>query len=456
MDFLSNSPGGNYVFQKMPYQEQAGRAAAVLGQADAVLIGAGAGLSAAAGLVYDGRRFEDNFGEFIAKYGRAAMRDMYSAGFYPFPTQEERWGYWSKHSCVNRIELEALPLYRLLYDMVGEMEHFVLTTNVDHQFWKAGFAGKDIFAPQGDYGLIQCARGCHLKTYDAAELFVRMDKARRDCAVPSQMVPRCPVCNGPMTMNLRCDRYFVEDEHWNQAAERFGTFLKQAAGKRLVLLELGVGFNTPAIIRFPFEKMMREHENWRLVRLNLDQAMVPERLGNRAIGINGDITKSLSEIAARTAQARRRVYLICAMRKEMPQYGDVLIPEDGPEQKDLLRSLMNARPPIPAQPGFLDAQDAYLSEEIKRRGIVDCRLLADCYQSCLELAVEHDVHSIALCCISTGVFRFPRDKAAEIAVETVTRFLKQNPSIDKVVFNVFTDKDRMIYQRLLEKDYFKI
>ena len=272
MQFLSGTPARDYVYQETPYEEQVRRAAGLLNRADAVLIGAGAGLSTAAGLVYGGRRFTENFGEFIERYGPAAMRDMYAAGFYPFPTEEERWGYWSRHAYVNRIEPQALPLYLKVFEMVCGREHFVLTTNVDHQFRKAGFEDEDIFATQGDYGLIQCAKACHGKTYD--------------CRIPSGMVPRCPVCKGPMAMNLRCDGYFVEDGHWHQAAGRYGDFLNRAVGRRLVLLELGVGFNTPAIIRFPFEKMMGENREWSLIRLNLDEAAVPESLGYRAVGIN--------------------------------------------------------------------------------------------------------------------------------------------------------------------------
>lgn len=300
MRFLSNAPAGDYINQKTPYSEQIHLAVSMLDRVEAVLIGAGAGLSTAAGLVYGGRRFTDNFGEFIDKYGKEAMRDMYAAGFYPFSTQEERWGYWSKHSYINRIEPEALPLYRRVFELVGNKKHFVLTTNVDHQFRKAGFLDENLFATQGDYGKIQCVRACHPKTYDATALFKQMNRERSNCAVPSRLVPRCPVCGGPMVMNLRCDRYFVEDDHWNQAAGRYGAFLEWAAGRRLLLLELGVGFNTPAIIRFPFEKMMGENENWRLVRLNLTEAMIPESLQNRAVGINADIAVSLADILAGT------------------------------------------------------------------------------------------------------------------------------------------------------------
>lgn len=297
--FLSGMPARDYVFQQMPYEEQIKRAADMVKEADAVLIGAGAGLSTASGLNYGGKRFNDNFGEFIDKYGSLYMKDMYSAGFYPFPTEEAKWGYWSKHSYINRIEPEGLPLYKKVYEMIKDKEHFVLTTNVDHQFFKAGFAVEDIFATQGDYGLIQCEKGCHNKTYNAINMFKQMNQARKDCLVPSYMVPKCPVCGGTMAMNLRCDQHFVEDEQWHEAAKRYGAFLENSTGKKVVLLELGVGFNTPTIIRFPFEKMMREYKEWTFVRLNIDEAVIPEGLGNRCIGINEDMVKSISDIASR-------------------------------------------------------------------------------------------------------------------------------------------------------------
>ena len=294
--FLNGVPARDYVFQSAPYEQQIREAAQLLERAEAVLIGAGAGLSTAAGLNYGGKRFTDNFREFIEKYGSAYMTDMYSAGFYPFPSEEAKWGYWSKHAWLNRVEPPAMPLYQTVFELVKEKPHFVLTTNVDHQFWKAGFADENIFATQGDYGEIQCARGCHDKVYDGTGLFHRMNLARKDCLVPTELVPRCPVCGGKMAMHLRCDQYFVEDEHWNEAAARYGAFLKEHKTDKVVLLELGVGFNTPTIIRFPFEQMVRENRDWALIRLNLDEAVVPESFGSRAVGINDDIARSLEDI----------------------------------------------------------------------------------------------------------------------------------------------------------------
>ncbi len=292
-EFLSGVPAQDYVFQEVPYGEQVREAAHLIKEANYILLGGGAGLSAAAGLTYGGKRFTDYFPEFIEKYG---MTDMYSAGFYPFPSEEARWGYWSKHVYVNRMEPEALPLYQTLYELVKEKQYFVLTTNVDHQFYKAGFGEDRIFATQGDYGYIQCLRGCHNKVYDNTKMINQMNQARRDCVIPSYMVPKCPVCGGPMTMNLRCDRYFVEDEAWHEAEKNFGVFLNQCKNEKTVLMELGVGFNTPTIIRFPFENLVREHKNISLIRCNLDEAVVPESIGNRGLGINADIAQSIEDV----------------------------------------------------------------------------------------------------------------------------------------------------------------
>ncbi len=295
-DFLYGIPADDYIFQHDAYEDQIKRSAELISQSDAVLIGAGAGASTAAGIRYDGKRFTDNFAEFIEKYGRQSMTDMYAAGFYPYPSEEAKWGYWSKHALMNRFDPPALPLYTQLYEIVKDRDYFVLTTNVDHQFYKSGFESERIFAPQGDYGKIQCQRGCHPKTYDAEALFRKMDAARRDCLIPSELVPKCPVCGGRMAMNLRCDNYFVEDEAWHEAADRYADFLEKNSGKNVVLLELGVGFNTPVIIRFPFEKMVREHPSYSLIRLNRDEAVVPESFGKRAIGIGGDMAQAISNI----------------------------------------------------------------------------------------------------------------------------------------------------------------
>lgn len=376
-ELLSGVPAKDYIFQKTTYDEQIKEAAAMIRNADHILIGAGSGLSAAAGLTYSGRRFKDNFHEFIEKYG---MTDMYSAGFYPFPSEEARWGYWSKHAYINRIEPPALSLYQKLFDLVKDKDYFVLTTNVDAQFEKAGFEIERIFATQGDYGKIQCAHGCHQKTYDATTLFQDMNKARSDCRIPTDMVPKCPVCGGQMTMHLRCNQYFVEDEGWHEAANRYGEYLGNILDKNTVLIELGVGFNTPTIIRFPFEKMMRENEKLELIRLNMDEAVVPESFGKRAIGIGGDMSHALNDICKGCnssvsesllegmSQDERLDYLVNALKSGSDEYEKVQVPKL--DRRKIMRSLMNIRMPKPMSEDFLNVQNSFLQEEAMKKGIV--------------------------------------------------------------------------------------
>ena len=298
--FLSGTPARDYIMQDTTYDKQIARAVNMIKDADYVLLGASAGMSTAAGAQYGGRFFEEHFGEFQIIYGKNPyMQDMYSAGFYPFPDQESKWGFWCRLALTAGADLDVTPLHRTLLGAFEGKKLFLLSTNADHQFEKAGLPTEQIFATQGSYNLIQCKRGCHPKTYNAVERFRAMDAARRNGKIPSEMVPKCPVCGGDMAMNLRVDDHFVEDAAWHEAEHRFGVFLSEARDKKLVLLELGVGFNTPTIIRFPFEKLAREHENINLIRLNVGEgATVPASLGERAVGIDADMAKSITDIVS--------------------------------------------------------------------------------------------------------------------------------------------------------------
>ena len=299
-DFLSADYAADYIHQPEPYDEKIARAAQCIREADYVLLGVGAGMSTAAGAQYGGKFFEDHFAEFQALYGNGPyMQDMYSAGFYPFPDQESKWGYWSRQALLAGIDLDVTPLHKTLLSALQGKQLFLLSTNADRQFEKAGFPAERVFATQGTYDRIQCKRGCHPKTYDAVDLFRRMDRERMNGRIPTELVPKCPVCGGNMEMNLRIDNYFVEDADWHAAEERFSRFLSACIDQKTVLLELGVGFNTPTIIRFPFEKLAREHETITLIRLSRSKAMVPASLGQRAIGINADMAKSITDLASR-------------------------------------------------------------------------------------------------------------------------------------------------------------
>ena len=262
--------------------------------ADAVIIGAGAGLSASAGLTYDGERFERYFSDFQAKYG---IRDMYSGGFYPFDSLEEYWAWWSRQILHNRYERAPRPVYDDLLALVGKRDYFVLTTNVDHQFQLAGFDKKRLFYTQGDYGLWQCSQPCHQATYDNEEAVRRMAEQQRDMRVPTELVPRCPRCGRPMTMNLRADDTFVQDGGWYAAAERYQAFLRRHAGLAVLYLELGVGMNTPGIIKYPFWRMTRENPRAVYACVNQQEAYVPREIRDRAVCVAGDIGDALRRLA---------------------------------------------------------------------------------------------------------------------------------------------------------------
>ena len=252
---------------KESYESRLLRLRNALDRADFVVIGAGAGLSAAAGITYSGKRFTDNFTDFIAKYG---LTDMYSSAFYPFKTEEERWAYWARHILMNRLDMPATDLYRLLLNVVKEKDYFVITTNVDGQFEKSGFDRERIFTVQGDYAYLQCANGCHDKLYYNENLVREMARQTTDCRIPSGLVPHCPVCGGKMDVHVRKDRYFVQDSEWYASNERYQDFMGKACDGNALLLELGVDYNTPTIIRFPFERLAALRKNITLVRINRD------------------------------------------------------------------------------------------------------------------------------------------------------------------------------------------
>ena len=277
-----------------------------LDTADAVVIGAGSGLSASAGFTYTGERFRQYFGDFIEKYG---FHDMYSGGFYPFDGLEEHWAYWSRYIYINRYLDAPNPVYHDLLKLVQDKEYFVLTTNVDHCFQKAGFDKHRLFYTQGDYGLWQCSKPCHQKTYDNEAVVRRMMAEQKDMKIPSELVPHCPRCGTPMSMNLRADDTFVEDEGWHAAAQRYTDFLRRHEEQHILLLELGVGGNTPAIIKYPFWRMTYQNPKAVYACVNLSEAYCPKEIQKRAICIDGDIGKLLCELCLKpNAAAKSQVF----------------------------------------------------------------------------------------------------------------------------------------------------
>lgn len=277
------------------YSTQIERLRDELDEADAVLIGGGSGLSTSAGLTYSGKRFEENFSDFISKYG---FRDMYSAGFYPYPTAEEYWAYWSRHIYFNRYDRAAGQPYLDLLKILNKKDYFIITTNVDHQFQIAGFDKDRLFYTQGDYGLWQCSKPCHQKTYDNEAIVHRMVSEQKDMKIPSELVPYCPLCGRRMSMNLRIDDSFVEDEGWHSASKRYSQYVRSHQHSHMLFLELGVGSNTPAIIKYPFWKMTYSNPKAVYACINLGEAYTAKEIANRSICINEDIGKVLRELVA--------------------------------------------------------------------------------------------------------------------------------------------------------------
>lgn len=322
---IGNSAGAeNEPFRRvLSYEDKIDIIKEKLEQADAVVIGAGAGLSTAAGFIYSGERFDKYFSDFREKYG---FSDMYSGGFYDFDTLEEHWAYWSRYVYVNRYMNPPKPLYENIFGLVKDKDYFVLTTNVDHCFQRAGFDKERLFYTQGDFGLFQCSRTCHDKTYDNEEIIKKMilsqgfeienteneneEKAgNKDTAlvkpqntqikltVPSELVPRCPVCGRPMSMNLRADNTFVQDDGWYRAADRYEKFMENHRGQKLLFLELGVGYNTPGIIKYNFWQYAANWRNAFYVCVNKGEAYVPNDIADKSVGVNKDIAAVVEDLA---------------------------------------------------------------------------------------------------------------------------------------------------------------
>ena len=278
----------------LDYSEQIKNLHTAPGEADTVVIGAGAGLSTSAGFNYTGERFEKYFSDFAEKYG---IKDMYSGGFYPFAMPEEHWAYWSRYIYINRYMDAPKPVYDNLLKLVADKDYFVITTNVDHCFQKAGFDKKRLFYTQGDYGLFQCSEPCCQETFDNEAMIREMVKRQENMKIPTELLPICPHCGKPMTMNLRCDDTFVEDEGWHRAAERYENFLRTRDGQKILFLELGVGYNTPVIIKYPFWQMTAKNPDATYACINQGQAVCPQEIERQSICLDADIGNTLRLIA---------------------------------------------------------------------------------------------------------------------------------------------------------------
>ena len=275
------------------YWDNIRRLREALDSADAVVIGAGAGLSTSAGFTYSGDRFRRYFADFEKKYG---FSDMYSGGFYPFPSPEEFWAYWSRYIFINRYTNAPKPVYENLLSLIRDKDYFVITTNVDHCFQKAGVDKKRLFYTQGDYGLFQCSAPCCQETFDNENTIRQMMEQQKDMRIPSELLPVCPHCGKPLTMNLRSDDKFVEDEGWHEAAERYENFLRTRRNGRILFLELGVGYNTPVIIKYPFWRMTAQNKAATYACINYGEAVCPTEIEKQSICMDADIGAVLEDL----------------------------------------------------------------------------------------------------------------------------------------------------------------
>lgn len=274
------------------YSDKIKRLRELLNTSEAVVIGAGAGLSTSAGFTYSGERFNKYFSDYARKYG---FSDMYSGGFYPYKTPEEFWAYWSRYIFINRYTDPPKPVYSALYDMIKNQNYFVITTNVDHCFQKAGFDKTRLFYTQGDYGLFQCSEPCCQETFDNEQSIRQMMERQRDMKIPTELVPKCPKCGKPLTLNLRSDDRFVEDEGWHAAAARYSDFIRTHTG-RVLYLELGVGYNTPGIIKYPFWRMTAQNPRAAYACINYGEAVCPTEIEAQSVCIDGDIGDVLAKM----------------------------------------------------------------------------------------------------------------------------------------------------------------
>lgn len=277
----------------MEYKDRILKVRDLLKEADYVLIGAGAGLSTAAGMEYSGESFEKNYREFIDKY---YFDNLYSASFYDFKTQEEKWAFFAKMIKLNRYNDKPLQLYQELYELVCSKDYFVLSTNVDGQFYNSGFDAERVFEIQGDYCFLQCENACHDKLYYNREIVEEWIQNTKDCKILSDLVMKCPVCGGNMDMNLRKDANFVQDKNWYVQAKKYEEFINNAKDKKMVLLEIGVGFNTPGIIRFPFERMTEENEDTYLVRINKEYPSAILDISDKLVSFNENVSKIIGDL----------------------------------------------------------------------------------------------------------------------------------------------------------------
>lgn len=264
-----------------------------LNKADAVLVGAGTGLSEAAGFTRTAPYFTRHFSDFIDKYG---FEDLCTAARFNYPSQEEKWAFWSRAIYLYRYSPAPRPVYNTLFEIIKDKDYFVITTTADHMFQKSGFDSDRLFYTYGDYGTWQCSQPCNDATYDNEDAVRKMMEAQRDMKVPRSLIPICPACGRKMKVNLLTDDSFVENDGWYRAEERYEHYVRSHKSGRIVFLDIGTTASTPIIIKCPFTQMT--YENPLATYATIADCALPEaeEIKDRALYVNNDIEQSLNQL----------------------------------------------------------------------------------------------------------------------------------------------------------------
>ena len=263
--------------------------------ADSVLIGASNGLAISGGtnIFAEDSSFIEHFGDFRKKYG---FRSILQGAFYPYPSEEEKWAFFSRMYAYFLNNKEASPVMKNLYELVKDKNYFVVTSNTDSHFTLTGFPKERLFELEGNSRYLQCSHGCHHQIYQADEILSEMARNQENGKVPSNLIPKCLECGGPMQVHVEVDRNFLKGEEWQTSFQAYKDFIEKAYGKKLVLLELGVGARNQ-LIKAPFMNLTSAEENATYITLNKGgELYIPDEIANKSIGIDGNIAEVLQQL----------------------------------------------------------------------------------------------------------------------------------------------------------------
>lgn len=260
-------------------------------EAEAIVIGIGAGMSAAAGFTYVGKRFTDAFPDFISKY---RFFDMLQASLFEYEDLQEYWAFQSRFSLLNFFDQPVGQAYLNLRKIIKGKNYHIITTNADNAFYAAEYDMDKVFRIQGEYGLWQCVNHCHQQTYQNEALIREMVEKQSHMKVPKELVPYCPKCGAPLEVNKRTiEKGMVEDSHFHEQKHRYEQFINDNNGKKVLYLEIGVGHTTPQLIKQPFQQMTEDNEQALFVTMNQKDYFIPRNIRSRTIRLDKDIAEIL-------------------------------------------------------------------------------------------------------------------------------------------------------------------